>query len=460
VDVVGRFVARRQGKALVTRTAFSLSADPESVFAIAPIKMVSEELVQSIAYGAPSGKPAFVTRWNPLSRDTGELEPFAKALDEYFAKVLQAKALPRIWLPHGSALTLVELLGHRYRTNKNASPELQRMGWQCRVIAEEAKYEGQQVVAVARELLRSHVLTGQAPIKDGHLGALLAWIVPKQGEDPAVEADLRALVPASGVLTRQLDDRVETLRKIAKGGGKAGAKARMTIENILRTGAELEWKLLLDAWRAFWKLGLAHHSAVEDLVHASAERTKAQLERSYSPAKMPDALARELERHEYSAELAGAVAVASDDVERELARRKGRVIATEVTAIRQPKPKYKPCTLDLTVLQDVLRVRPGTALKQLGGKVEGRVASLRENNSGQTIFSLEVETGVRSIPAAGTSVDWTDQIAQDMSYSQGEVYKSIKAKQNPLIFQKDLQPAATKRAKKDLLLVAERLRKA
>src|SRR5262245_57702687 len=111
--------------------------------------MVSEQLVQAIAFGDPDGEPQIVTRWNPLSRETAELEPFAAALDAYVRGVVARGALPRVWVPHSSTITLVELLGHRYRTNKAAATTLQNMGWLCRALAEEAKYRGQQVVAVA-----------------------------------------------------------------------------------------------------------------------------------------------------------------------------------------------------------------------------------------------------------------------------------------------------------------------
>jgi hypothetical protein len=111
IDVLARAVAHHEQRALPTRAAFSLTPDPEDVFAIAFIKMVSEELVQAIAYGHPLGEPELITRWNPLSRETGELEPFAQALDAYLARMRAKGALPRIWLPHGSALTLLELLG-------------------------------------------------------------------------------------------------------------------------------------------------------------------------------------------------------------------------------------------------------------------------------------------------------------------------------------------------------------
>src|SRR6266540_6345963 len=221
-ETLGRVLARHQGRALPIRSTFALSEDPSPVFAIAPIKMVAEEIVQAIAFGDPDGPPQVVTRWNPLSRDAGDLEIFAAALNDYVEAVARGDQLPRFWLPHRSALTVVELLGHRYRTNQMASDSLRRMCWQCRAIAEEATYGGQQAVVIAGEVLRAHVLTGQAPVKDGHLGALLAWVAPAAGRDPAEVADEQALVPASGVLERSIDDRVEGLRREAIGGRVVG----------------------------------------------------------------------------------------------------------------------------------------------------------------------------------------------------------------------------------------------
>src|SRR2546421_200246 len=127
-DTTGRILAWSVGRALPTRATSSIGPDPTPVFGIAPIKVVSDDIIQAV------------------------------------------------------------------------------------VLAGEARYAGQQVVVVATELLRSHVTTGQQPIKDNHLNALLAWVRPVPGVDPAVEADRRALVPAAAMLERDIDDHVEFLR--------------------------------------------------------------------------------------------------------------------------------------------------------------------------------------------------------------------------------------------------------
>jgi hypothetical protein len=451
-DVLARALAYKERRALPTRAVFALAPDPANCFGIAIIKMVSEQLVQAIAFGDPDGDPNIVTRWNPLSRETGEMDPFAAALDAYLQCVVARGELPRVWVPHSSALTIVELLGHRYRTNTKASAALQRMGWQCRALAEESKFQGQQIVAVAGDLLRAHVATGQLPIKDGHLGALLSWVTPTGGVDPAVEA--------SGVLERPVDDRVERLRKLAKDRGGVGTPQQREIEKDLRAGALKEWKLLQDARRAFWGLGLRGGCPeLDKLVETSRKRIFFQLTNNMNPGRHPHALARELDTHEYASALAEAAEVRGDLMKRERARRKGRAVRTEVTRVVQTRRNFKPCVLHLRVMQDVLRVREGSLLQVANGKLTARVEAMEQDASGETLLRVRVEDGVRSVPPLGVTVEWIDSIPRDMSFMATKVYGAMKAGNNPLSYGMDHEPKPATKPKRDLLAVAESLRR-
>ena len=134
------------------------------------------------------------------------------------------------------------------------------------------KFAGQQVVAVAADLLRAHLVTGQSPAEDQHLGALLAWVNPEVGEDPAAVADRRALRPAAAMLDRETDDRVEELRREAKGDGPEAVAARGEIEAQLLAGALNEWGLLVEARSAFRGLGLPPVPRLDGLKAKSARR--------------------------------------------------------------------------------------------------------------------------------------------------------------------------------------------
>jgi hypothetical protein len=271
--------------------------------------MVSEEVLQAVAFGILGEEPDVVVRWNPLSREVEGLERLAVALDRYLNDQVADDELPRVWLPHGSALSLMETFGHRYRTNREASGELQTLGRHCITLATEARFDGQQVVVDAGAVLRQHVVTGQSPVEDGHLGALLAWIEPDPGSTAIETARRRSLVPASGVLERTADDQVEALRRIGKGNDAAGAAARARIETLLRAGTVTEWNLLLACRQAIFDLPLPVLPGIDRLVAESKERVSYRIRNVVAPAGRAPALARMVEEHEHAAEVAEDVVV-------------------------------------------------------------------------------------------------------------------------------------------------------
>src|SRR5690348_12262748 len=100
VEAVLRIVAHQEKRAVPSRETFGLTPDPSRVFGIAPIRVVSEQRVQALAFGVFGAKPQVVTTWNPLARDSAYLEPFAAALDDYLLTCIDEDVLPRVWLPH------------------------------------------------------------------------------------------------------------------------------------------------------------------------------------------------------------------------------------------------------------------------------------------------------------------------------------------------------------------------
>jgi hypothetical protein len=459
LDVVARAIAYEQRRALVIRETSQLSPDPEHVFAIAPVKMVSEERVQAVAFGTPGAEPQVVTLWNPLARDAGELEPFAAALDVYLTATAGASALARIWLPHRAALTLIDVLGFRYRTNKEATESLRKMGGHCRALVEESGRATQQVVAVAGDLLSQHTVSGMPPMKDLHLGALLAWVDPAPGSDPLLVAEQEALLPAAGMMLRDDDDLVERLRRDAKRGDGA---ARAQIEAVLARAARVEWDRLERARRAYWSLGLLVDSRVSALVTESRERLGWAVANDPSPATRPDALSRLLDDTEYAQAVRADLDVRSDRLMRERARRAGRAVRAEVARIDQPTPNRNPCTLFLRTQQEVLRVRHGTVLSNLANSVVGRVMSVTEDGSGAQLIELLLEKGVRrtTLPGPGTELDWVDGQPFDSRFLLGPIYKMLKADPPALAYEEDLPaPLPRELGGVDLIALAGRLRR-
>jgi hypothetical protein len=477
IETVARAIARRERRAIPIRDTSGLAWDPEPAFGIAPIRVVSEQRVQSIAFGFLNAEPQVVVDWNPLSRESSVLEPFAAALDEYLTSAIAHGRTPRVWLPHPAALEVVDLLGHRYRSNKDANPVVRTMGAHCRALAEEARFPGQQIVSVASNLLTAHVVTGQSPIEDRHLGALLAWIRPVPGVDPLIAARESALIPVAAMLERDVDDEVEALRKAAKGATAAAESARRRIEERLGQAALREWQLLLEARRAFWSLGLLPAPGNDKLVTRSVHRFAYALRKDQelrakgavrrSPSR-PDTLTQLLDQHEHATELLEDIDVRSDVRLREHARREGRAMVAQVVKITQPIPNRHPCTLTLQTTQEVRRVRRGTILSKVDGRVRGRVDAEREEPAtGATLYELTLVKGggVQSsrLPRLGDVLDWVDSAPFDAPLMKQKlgIYQAQRTAQHPLVYRNTL-PAAVPRQlpQGDLASLADSLRTA
>lgn len=458
IDPVARFVAYAEGQAFPTRSAALLAPDPSAPFGIAFIKIVAEEQVQAIAFGDLTADPELLPRWNPMSRESGDLAPFAAALHVHLDNALAAGQCPRVWLPHESALTVADLLGRRYQRNPAASAELQRMGVELRALSEEYLITGQQAVVVATALLRDHVVTGQAPVKDGHLGALLTWLDPPEGasgEQVAALADRRALIPASGVLEDREDDRAEDLRRRAKAAGGAGAERR-ALDALLASAARREWRLLQQARAAWLELGLPVAVGVSDLVTASRNRIAYELQIGAPTRSRGAALANLLDTHEEAQAVADDLQVRGDLLVRERARLSGHVIGAVVTEVTQQRPGFRPCRLTLHTDQPVVRLRPGAKITPVGTRVTATVLDVIEDpGSDGWRIDVDVSSGVRSRPGVGAQLDWVAAPPPDLSIRKRSAYRAMQAAGHPLAVGGPL-PAARPRAMPDDLLAAAR----
>ncbi|PDV97164.1 hypothetical protein [Candidatus Chloroploca asiatica] len=461
-DLAARLLAYQAGRAIPTRRSSALMADPIPAFAIAPIRMVAEQVVYALAYGDPDDKPEIVLTWNPLDRDAGFLEPFAAALDRYLSDCVTAGEMPRVWLAHTAALEVIELLGHRYRTNRSVGPELQRMGAQCRLLAEETTFAGQQIVAVAGSLLAGHVATGQSPSEDLHLGALLAWIDPPAGTAVVDAAAQAALAPAAAMLARAADDRVEQLRARVASGRLREPAARVEAEAIIRAELLREWNLLVQARRAFWTLGLTQGPELTKLSAESFKRVAWQIDRNYGSPARPRSLAQRLDELTYAQELAAYADVADDPIVRATALSAGRVLDATIINRDQPRRGFQPCTLTLETCQQVLRVRAGTQLQLRGARVVGRITEVRELNAGQSVqLTLVITTGVRNphLPAPGQRTDWMEPEPADLRYQKRQVYERMAASADTRVMGDTLPLARPQPADDDLATIARRLRR-
>ncbi|WP_287390965.1 hypothetical protein, partial [Mesorhizobium sp.] len=442
-----RALARTSGRALAVRTSSSLSPDPDVTIGIATIKIVTEEHIQAIAYGAIGEEPTVIVRLNPIGRDVTDLLPFARFLEDTVQRAIAMNSAVRVWLPHAVTLEALDVLGHRYWRNQSAPAEVVRMGEICRIIAHEATMPGQQVVADATAQLQSHVVTGMAPIEEGHLDAILAWMDPAV-RDPVGEARERIRLPASGILPNTpdhpCDDRVDKLRKEAKSSsGARRARVEAEIDAILRQWVLREWRLMIEGRRAFLGLGLPA-TGLEDLVSVSTKRVGDALANGFFPARQPDRLAAQLGEMEAGQEMSELVALEHDPLLREQAIRAGGVVVGSVVAVRQVRPGQKPCTIDVESDQAVIRFRLDDKVRVVGTNVEGVVRALGATSTGGTLVTLEIQVGVRTraVLTVGAGVELIRSAFGFVNYrALGEVRAH-----RPWIFYGDAAPAVAPRA--------------
>ncbi|OII65717.1 hypothetical protein BJP40_16095 [Streptomyces sp. CC53] len=108
---------------------------------------------------------------------------------------------PQIVVPNRAGVEYVRLLGRstRFRRTAEQDPEtpfpaparVPLLGRWLTHYGERARVPGSSLLVAATELLNRHWATGQSSLEDQHLGALLAWIDPPEGEQGAAAA-LRA----------------------------------------------------------------------------------------------------------------------------------------------------------------------------------------------------------------------------------------------------------------------------
>ena len=414
--LAARLLARALSRAVPVRETYTMAPDPDEVFGVVTIKVVTEDQVQALAFGQLGGPPTVIPRWNPLSRDTSDLQPFALALTDYVDRMLATRQTPRICLPHGGTLDVLDIMGWRYQTNPAASDAVRRLGRYCRAVAEEARYADQQVVFVAGELLADHVATGQSPTEDRHPGALLAWVDTSHGRDPRKVARERSLYPASGILVntpdQPHDDIVEGLRQVAKNGPLyRRTPARRRIEDILSAGAIREWELMIQLRNAFWGLGLSHAgTGIDRASTASRRRLESILQlRAIHALRSPTALAKRLVRYEGASSAHEDMVIVNDRLIRGTRMERGRVIDATVVSINQPRLGWRPCTIVLRTPQTALRFRRDSKVKLVGTNITGRIRAFQTDAaSGDTLIDIEVVNGVRSTGSigAGTTTEW------------------------------------------------------
>ncbi len=440
-EVLARAIARNQGRAFATVSSFDVTQDVGPVFGIAPIKVVSEEIVQAIAFGRMDQAPTVVKEHQPLSRRSAFLEPFADALNSYVEEAIAAGSM-RIYFPHQPALECLALMGERFERNREATDTIRRMGYHCRIIHELAEHPGQQAIIVMTDVIQRHLVTGQSPTKDASLRSLLVWMQPPAGGDVALAADAAALVPSAAILERADDDAVEHLRNEMRRRPRVADAARARIEAIQERGALEEWSVLCEARTMFWSLGLNPNPALLTLLADNLEWFRRRLETPRPRSTRAIAMSRIFDDFDHYQRSYGGLKISADRLHFERTRLDGRGFVATVTAknfsARGEKPKIRDLSLRIEP-QPFLRLRRGTAIRGLASRIMAVVRAVGQIDENMFELVVSVESGMTAAQV-GLRDRWVEGHLSDLRAPKSAVYRAVTARAPHLL--SDALPAA------------------
>ncbi|MET9884897.1 hypothetical protein ABZZ20_17545 [Streptomyces sp. NPDC006430] len=179
---------------------------------------------------------------------------------------------PQVIVPSRAGIEYVRLLGRsmRFRRTAEEDPEnpypaptrVPLLGRWFTHLGERARVPGASMLLSATELLGRHWASGQSNLEDQHLGALLAWIAPSEGES-GPEAALRAelgrdhhgqlLVPPAGPATDPTFDNKLLAPAMARYDAARTAGDRPALERAEAAVRELVAEQMRPTWRAVWQ---------------------------------------------------------------------------------------------------------------------------------------------------------------------------------------------------------------
>ncbi|MCY0959012.1 hypothetical protein [Streptomyces sp. H27-H5] len=179
---------------------------------------------------------------------------------------------PQLIVPSRAGVEYVRLLGRsmRFRRTAEEDPEnpypaparVPLLGRWFTHLGERARVPGSSMLLSATELLGRHWATGQSNLEDQHLGALLAWIAPPEGESGA-EAALRVevardprgglLVPPAGPATDPAFDNRLLAPAMAGYDAARASGDPAAVERAEREVRELVADQMRPTWAAVWR---------------------------------------------------------------------------------------------------------------------------------------------------------------------------------------------------------------
>ncbi|MFB7468013.1 hypothetical protein ACFCZ1_31755 [Streptomyces sp. NPDC056224] len=179
---------------------------------------------------------------------------------------------PQLVVPSRAAIEYVRLLGRsmRFRRTAEEDPEnpypaparVPLLGRWLTHLGERSRVPGSSMLLSATELLGRHWASGQSNLEDQHLGALLSWIAPPEGESGAGAAlraelsrdrDGQLLVPPAGPATDPAFDNRLLAPAMARYDAARTADDPEAVERAERAVRRLVADQMRPTWDAVWQ---------------------------------------------------------------------------------------------------------------------------------------------------------------------------------------------------------------
>jgi hypothetical protein len=169
---------------------------------------------------------------------------------------------PQFLLPNPAGIAFTRLLGRSTRFRQTEGPYAVResvplLGRWLTFFADRAESPASSLMLAMTDALAAHWATGQSPVEDHNLGALLGWIDPPpgmSGAQAAAAAEDPVRCPPAGPVTdptfdnEVLEQQILTIRTARMtGGGPGYERAKTALTEALATQLEPTWAMM---WRA------------------------------------------------------------------------------------------------------------------------------------------------------------------------------------------------------------------
>ena len=402
------------------------------------LRMGGESAPWAIAIGHPDEKPKLYAVPEARDRDlvAAMVAEVAPVLLEHFAhpdngRGQDGRTLRQLWVPNVTHLEMLHFIAYAYAFAKwgptGRAKTLRAVGRLTGWLFREAQRPGQQTVLVATDVLRSLYTFPSDPVREAHLGYLLAWLEEKGSRrtrlrEAEVAEQLGIATTLDPTLEReQLDPEVESWNKAKIARALVAARAARKIESVLKSELQRRFDLTVRALKYASVDRRPTNAGVNKLVAESLSEYRFQYERlernenspedgpAFTPSpetdRYPAAAASRYFVAQASEEFRLGALIHSDETLQQEAILAGDAIRGKIVDVwdESTGSATKPIWRVKCQHEGVLRIKEGTDL--CVGGLQSRTVEVRELDwTGPLELELLVEVkSLKTVPRGGAT---------------------------------------------------------